>query len=492
MSDVFANGYAVVIGVDDNQIERFALPTVAKDVQAVYDVLIHPERCAYKEEHVRFVKGSESTRKNILDSLFWLQEQAEKDKNATAVVYYSGHGMEDKDAGQYYLIPYDIRSIGRLRADAIKAEELTAEISAIDAQRLLVILDCCHAAGMDVKDIDLEATRAPNIEAGAFPIELPETKDVPEYTPEPGASKDVSDLLDGEGRAILNSSTGSQSSYIRKDGAMSLFTYHLIEALTGHAPHADDATVVYVTDVMSWVTHEVKKSAAREGRDQTPVMRTSGVFPVAQLIGGKGVAKGIGEVPPDPLAPLPEAGVSVQADTISDSNIAGRDVNIREGGINFGSGDVHIEGPVAGRDIGHVGDVVSGDKVGGDKISVGNISGSSGIAIGRGASATVTIQSMPDAGSSEKEQLNQLVAQLEALLNQAPASQQTAASNVAQTTQMLITNTSAENPDPAMVQTIGGMLRQAAQSFKDNLPQIVDLAGNIAAVAATIAKATGG
>ncbi|MFN2140705.1 MAG: caspase family protein, partial [Candidatus Promineifilaceae bacterium] len=114
MSDVFANGYAVVIGVDDNQIERFALPTVAKDVQAVYDVLILPERCAYKEEHVRFVKGSESTRKNILDSLFWLQEQAEKDKNATAVVYYSGHGMEDKDAGQYYLIPYDIRSIGRL------------------------------------------------------------------------------------------------------------------------------------------------------------------------------------------------------------------------------------------------------------------------------------------------------------------------------------------------------------------------------------------
>jgi hypothetical protein len=273
---------------------------------------------------------------------------------------------------------------------------------------------------------------------------------------------------------------------------MSLFTYHLIEALTGHAPHPDDATVVYVTDVMSWVTHEVKKSAAREGRDQTPVMRTSGVFPVAQLIGGKGLAKGIGEMPPDPLAPLPEAGVAVQADTISDSNIAGRDVNIGEGGIDFGSGDVHIEGPVAGRDIGHVGDVVSGDKVGGDKISVGNISGSSGIAIGRGATASVTIQSMPDAGSAEKEQLNQLVSQLETLLNQAPASQQTAASNVAQTTQMLVTNAAAEDPDPDMVQTIGGMLRQTAQAFKDNLPQIVDVAGKIAAAASVIARAAGG
>lgn len=38
----------------------------------------------------------------------------------------------------------------------------------------------------------------------------------------------------------------------------------------------------------------------------------------------------------------------------------------------------------------YYGDVVQGDKVSGDKISVGNISGSQGIAIGRGAWATVT------------------------------------------------------------------------------------------------------
>ncbi len=38
----------------------------------------------------------------------------------------------------------------------------------------------------------------------------------------------------------------------------------------------------------------------------------------------------------------------------------------------------------------YYGDVVQGDKVAGDKISVGNISGSQGIAIGRGAQATIT------------------------------------------------------------------------------------------------------
>jgi hypothetical protein len=369
MSDVFEHGYALVIGVDANQIPRLALPAVAKDVQAVYDVLIHPKRCAYKEENVKFLKGEASTREEIMEALYWLQEKVKADPEATAVLYYSGHGMEDKNANQYYLIPYNIQDLGRVRTYAIRADDFSAEVSAIGARRMLAILDCCHAAGMEVKDVAVTA-----VESTAFPLELPETKDIPDLEIEPGG-KAVSDLAEGEGRAILNSSTGSQSSYVRSDGAMSLFTYHLIEALTGHAPHPDDATVVYVTDVMSWVTHKVKQSAKDQGRDQTPVMRTSGVFPVAQLIGGQGVSKGLGGTPPDPLEPLPAA-------------------------IHTGGGDF-----VGGDKVG--GDKIGGDKVGGDKITVGNISGSQGIAIGSGASASVHIQQ-----GVPPEQLNQLFAPL--------------------------------------------------------------------------------
>ncbi len=367
----FDHGYAVVIGVDDNNIAKLALPTVAKDVQAIYDVLVHPERCAYKPENVKLLKGSESTQKNILDAFFWLQEQVAADPQATAVVYYSGHGMRDKASEEYYLIPYDIRGLSRVRADALKAEAVSAEISAINAPRMLVLLDCCHADGMDIKDVDLEALEK-NIDfsAEAFPIDLP-AKDVPEFDGEPGISKDVSDLLEGNGRAVLNSSTNVQSSYVRRDRTLSLFTYHLIEALTGYAPHPDDATVVYVTDVMSWVTHEVKKSAKSEGVEQTPVMRTTGVFPVAQLIGGQGVAKGLGEAPPDPLAPLPATG------PVTTFNQEGQTVDRQ---INAGT----ITGGI------NMGDTIHGDQVGGDQISVGDISGSSGVAIGRGASARVT------------------------------------------------------------------------------------------------------
>ncbi|WP_420640883.1 caspase family protein [Candidatus Leptofilum sp.] len=369
----FEHGYAVVIGVDENNISRLALPTVAKDVQAVHDVLVHPERCAYKPDNVKLLKGAESTKTEILDALYWLQDKVKEDAEATAVLYYSGHGMVDKATDQYYLIPYNIRSMSRVRADAIKAEELTAEISTIKAKRMLAILDCCHAAGMDVKDIELDA---PEVDAAPFPLDLPETKDIPDLDIEPGG-KAVSDLLDGQGRAVLNSSTGAQSSYIRTDGKMSLFTYHLIEALTGHAPHAEDAAVVYVTDVMSWVTHKVKQSAKEQNRDQTPVMRTSGVFPVAQLIGGQGVAKGLGGTPPDPLAELPPAGTTFNQ---QNQTVHGAQVNV--------GGDAHI-GQIGNNIDTGGGDYVSGDKVEGDYISVGNISGASGIAIGRGASAAM-------------------------------------------------------------------------------------------------------
>ncbi len=60
-----------------------------------------------------------------------------------------------------------------------------------------------------------------------------------------------------------------------------------------------------------------------------------------------------------------------------------------EGGA-YVQGDVTTGGDFVGRDKIVHGDEVHGDKVGGDKIEVGNISGSSGIAIGRGARATVT------------------------------------------------------------------------------------------------------
>lgn len=336
MTQTLENAYAVIIGVDENQIDQLALPTVAKDVQALYDVLIDPQRCGYRAEHVQLCCGAEATKDSIFNALYWLQDKIKDDPDATVVIYYSGHGVFDGLANRYYLLPYDLGEMRRMRQRAISADELGAEIAVLQPQRMLIILDCCHAAGLDVKGA---TASQPNLSPSAFPLDLPETVNIPTF--QEGA-KDARLLADGYGRAILNSSTGLESSYIRRDGAMSIFTYHLIEALTGHAPHAEDDKTVLVTDVMSYVTRKVAETARDEGRQQTPVMKTTGVFPIALLLGGRGT-KGIGTLPvpqtppPNPTMPFNQQGQTVYGNQVN----IGHDAHIGQIGdvINTSGGD---------------------------------------------------------------------------------------------------------------------------------------------------------
>jgi hypothetical protein len=153
---------------------------------------------------------------------------------------------------------------------------------------------------------------------------------------------------------------------------MSVFTYHLIEALTGHAQPHDSAKEVLVSDVMSYVTRTVPESALREANaEQTPDFQVSGNFPVALLLGGKGLSKG--EPAPSPLDTLDLTHTTEQVST---------------GGGAYIRGNVTVGHDFVGRDKVIHGDNVLGDKVSGDKITTGNVSGT-GIAIGRGAQARV-------------------------------------------------------------------------------------------------------
>ena len=284
----FTHGYALLIGVNDNLIPNYALPAVAKDTAALHTVLTHPERCGYPAANVRLLNGADASRQGIYGGLSWLKERlAGAGDNATAVLYYSGHGAFSRDDNGYYILPYDLRQ--PLIDSLIRADELAAAIEQVRPRRLLVILDCCHAGGMSIKGDDLLG--AGGLSKAAAPPE----------------ARSVVALMRGQGRAVLSSSTAAESSYVRSDRKMSVFTYHLIEALTGHALDGNgptgSATDVLVSDVMGYVTRAVPQTVrSAYNVSQTPVFEVSGEnFPVALLLGGKGLAKG--ERPPDPLAP---------------------------------------------------------------------------------------------------------------------------------------------------------------------------------------------
>jgi hypothetical protein len=405
MSQSFEHGYALLIAVDENSVPTAARPNIANDVAALHEVLTHPQRCGYVAEHVKLITGQNSTREGIMRGLDWLQEQLKQDAsgNATVVIYYTGHGhVED---GSYYFLPYDV-NLNRIRTSAIHAEDFAADIAALKPQRLLVMLDCCYAAGMGVKEVS-------PIHSTAMPVAL--FMQGEKALSHQAGAKGLEALAQVAGRAVLSSSQADQKSWMRKDGRMSIFTYHVIEALTGHAQPAQGAREVLVSDVMSHVYRCVPQSALADcGAVQQPDYQVSGNFPVALLLGGKGLDKG--EVAPDPLelpASNEPSGTTYQAHLSGSGAIAqGTDATA------VGAGGVYIGGQ-------NRGNINTGTQIG-DQIEVGDITNSSGVAIGRGARANVT------QGLSAQD-LEPLFAPLLAVVaQQAPAAQKAAAVQQAQ------------------------------------------------------------
>ena len=329
----FPNGYALLIGVDESTVRTWALPDVAKDIAALESVLKDPDRCGYQTSNIKVLKGAAATYQGIVDALEWLQQRISADASDDATVFldYSGHGWRDTDQSppEYFLIPFDVKE-DDIRSTALPAKTFAGAVSKLRPKRLFVILDCCHAAGMDTKGFG---------PAGFTSAALP--PDVlmagTDGVGPSGGAKGLETLSAGSGRAVLSSSQGTQQSFIRKDRKMSVFTYHLYEALTGHAG-VSDAREVLVSDVMSHVWRRVPESVMRDyGEQQNPDYQVSGNFPLALLLGGKGAPKGI--PPPEPIEDLRSRSISIQA--------------------------------------------------GGDVITVGDISGATAIAVGSNAQATV-------------------------------------------------------------------------------------------------------
>lgn len=276
MEQLFTHGYALLVGVGACAYSNWSLPVTAKDAQALRSVLIDPALCAYpdSEDHVRLLHDAGANRQAVLDGLDWLRGRTEEDGEATAVIYFSGHGWLEEKTGNYYLIPSDVKPFN-IPGSALSAADFITVLREIRAKRLLVIIDSCHAEGMatakEPSDLDLPS----EFTAVSLPKSIAET------------------LKQGEGRVVFTSSRGKQKSWVRQDNTLSIFTYHLIEALQG-ANNKPGDTLVRVSNLMNHLSQTVPQSAQTQRQvEQSPFfdMATED-FPIALLQGGKGLPDG--------------------------------------------------------------------------------------------------------------------------------------------------------------------------------------------------------
>ena len=280
MAQTFPHAYALLVGIGTTaNYSPWSLPVTVSDVQAVRKVLTDPALCGYSDDndHVQLLHDQAATRAAILDGLAWLKDRAAADPEATAVVYYSGHGWINQSNGRYYLIPHDVKP-HNIPGSALLADDFTTALREVKARRLLVVIDSCHAQGM-----------ATSKESAAL-LDLPPGLSQAAATEGKGL---LAALKQGEGRAVFTASRGHQLSWVRSDGSLSVFTHHLLEALQGAGNKPGD-TEVRLSNLMGHLGRTVPATARQmHSADQVPFFDTASEdFPVALLKGGKGLPAG--------------------------------------------------------------------------------------------------------------------------------------------------------------------------------------------------------
>ena len=212
--------------------------------------------------------------------------------------------------------------------EALSAVEFTEHLRKINAKRLLVIIDSCHAAGMGTwKD----GEPAPS-------LKLP-----PEFEQVALSKGLINTLKQGEGRVVFTSCQGNESSYIKQGANNSLYTYHLLAALQGAGNQPGD-TDVRGSDLMKYLDKSVPASAEKLGEQQTPYFdMATETFPIAKLSGGKGLP----EKGWDAVQSEAEAKINNIAEVIM-QNVSGKNIvevgdrnQVGDRTINTGGGNYH-------------------------------------------------------------------------------------------------------------------------------------------------------
>lgn len=263
MSEFTTTAHALLIGVGGYTHPRFAsLPATVRDAQAIAAVLTDPARCGYRSSNVCMLTGEQATAANIRAAMKSLVQST--NSQSTVFLYFSGHGGRVREKGVWsaYLCPREANS-DDLAHTAIPGDEFSSLLAAIPARKLLVMLDACHASGAaDLKTAD-----------GAL---LWKTGLAESY---------YEALTQGSGRVVIASSRDNEYSYVRPQGDLSLFTWHLRQALSGKAAIRGDG-LIHVLDVF----HYINESVQADKPGQTPILKIKDLdlnFPIALDRGGK-------------------------------------------------------------------------------------------------------------------------------------------------------------------------------------------------------------
>ncbi len=234
---------AVVIGISDYQDQRIPdLKFAHRDAGAFVEYLQSVSGGNVVKDNIRHLTNESATAGQIFSALDWLiAESKEGDK---VIIYFSGHGdVETKTIRQRgYLLSHDTPAnnyrVGAIGLDDIN--DVVATLSELNKAEVVLVTDACHSGQLAGNEINgTQATAAAMMNQFSNEVKIMSCQP---------------DEFSQEGE--------------QWGGGRGLFSYHLVEGLTGLADRNEDEKIT-LREIERYLEDEVSREAAPG--QQTPL-----------------------------------------------------------------------------------------------------------------------------------------------------------------------------------------------------------------------------
>jgi hypothetical protein len=218
---------ALLIGTENYGKEFGRLEAAPRNVRALTEVLGHPEMGGF-ELVTPLIDPDHSQMAETIET--WLSE---RDKDDFVLLYIAGHGVKDVKRKLYFAASKTVKNkLGELvTSTAVAARNVHDWLQGSKAKQQIVILDCCFS--------------------GAFGDLLAQDD----------GAVDVEGALGAEGRVVLTSSSSMQYSFQQREGALSVYTHHLLEGITSGAADDDDDGKISIDELHRYTSRKVQEES---------------------------------------------------------------------------------------------------------------------------------------------------------------------------------------------------------------------------------------
>ena len=228
--------HLLAVGVSDYQLDTLDLAFAAKDANDLATFFSGPG-LGFGRARIQVFKDEDASRENILAAARSLADSRPDDY---VILFFAGHGLLDAE-GRYYFATHGIEPENPAER-GLSYEQIQSLLDGVPARRRLVLLDTCHAGGLDPREKtrlqagkDRLAARGVRWRAAhdAIPGQRPET------SRDKRLLRDLfSDLRVGTGAQVLCAAKGVEFAFENDATRNGLFTHATLSALKN--PESDE------------------------------------------------------------------------------------------------------------------------------------------------------------------------------------------------------------------------------------------------------------